>query len=98
MPLILTCAVHDWVVVSDDDGMSTKAFRASDIRYLEKVKNENGLWSLIVYVHPANVQIHYMDAEEGAVQAIFTQLLGLAHRADYGKPCADCERLRPPTV
>ena len=87
MPLILTTPILDWVTVSNSDDMSTKAFRASDIRYLEMIRNETGLWTLIVYVHPADVRIQYMDADEDVIHRIFAQLMGLAHRADRDVPC-----------
>ena len=96
MPLVLTVSVHDWVTISDADDMSTMAFRASDIHYLQKIKNENETWSLIVYICPANLQIKYMDAEEEAIQKIFGQLLGLAHKADMAHSCSDCSKGKEP--
>lgn len=95
MSLIFTRPIFDWVTVSNLDDGSIRAFRASDVRYIAKKKTENGLWTLTVYVHPADVTIVYGEASEEDVQQVFGTLMGLAHKADTEVRRSDCVSKQP---
>lgn len=95
MPVILTKSLHNWVTIYNADDDSVKTFRGSDVRYIEKNKNQNGLWNISVYIHPADIRIEYEDVEEEAAESIFGQLIGMAHKADTEVRCSDCVPKQP---
>lgn len=89
MPLVITCFIHNWITITDVDKQLMRAFNAADIHFLEKTKNDNGLFTIKVYIHPANTYVDFIDVEEEAAEKVFNQLFSLAHKAD--KNCRDCQ-------